>query len=56
MNLKDFLGYQCYAYNRSKNPEFLPEKYAELFENWKEFEKQYQKEKVYWDSKAEDLI
>lgn len=50
MSADVFLEYRCYAYNRSKNPEFKPDLYECLFTFWKDFEKEYQKEKSYWDS------
>jgi hypothetical protein len=52
MNIINFLEYKSYAFNRSKNPEFEPELYSSLFEDWKIYEEKYQEEKVYWDYKA----
>lgn len=56
MSILNTLEYQCYAYNRSKHPDMEPKRYGLLFENWKEYEKKYQKEKIYWDSEVEGLI
>ena len=52
MSIQNLLEYRCYAYNRSKNPEFKPELYRHLFENWESYEEKYQGEKPYWDIEA----
>lgn len=48
----NYLEYRCYAYNRSKNPQFEPKLYETLFKDWENFEERYQEEKIYWDEKV----